>query len=217
MYANDMEFEEKVLPFLKEHASALVLGLIGTLCVGYGLLSFSKPQPAPDTQFQSFQNTPMPEKNTVSPIPKQITIDIEGAVIKPGVYQLPLASRMKDALVAAGGLSESADRKRVALEINLAQPLMDGAKLYIPVVGEQVMTSGMSSGNGTVGVQGSSTTLVNINQASESELDALPGVGPVTAQKIISGRPYQSAQELLDKKIVGQSVFTKIKDQISVY
>src|SRR5882672_4382465 len=162
-----MDFEERVLPFFKEHAIALVLGVVGVLCVGYGLLSSSKPQTSPDTtQFQSFQDTPAPVKNAVSPIVKQITIDIEGAVIKPGVFQLPQNSRVQDALIAAGGMSQSADRKKIALELNMAQPLMDGAKLYIPAVGEQVMTSGGSSGNAL----GSATTMVNINQASESEL-----------------------------------------------
>jgi len=76
-------------------------------------------------------------------------------------------------------------------------------------------TSGDASSNLSGTVAGSST--VNINQASAEELDALPGIGPVTAQKIISNRPYQSAQDLLEKKVVGQSEFTKIKDEVSVY
>ena len=61
------------------------------------------------------------------------------------------------------------------------------------------------------------TDLININNASESELDSLPGIGKVTAQKIISGRPYQTIKELKTRKIVGNSTFEKIKNLISVF
>ena len=74
----------------------------------------------------------------------------------------------------------------------------------------------LSSGGGN-GVLCAETKMVNINTASETELDALPGVGPVTAQKIISNRPYQKIDDLVSKKAVGASVFSKIKDQISIY
>lgn len=74
-----------------------------------------------------------------------------------------------------------------------------------------------ASNNSSGGIQGTSSGTININQASESELDALPGIGPVTAQKIISNRPYQSVEDLLNKKAVGASEFAKIKDQMSVY
>jgi competence protein ComEA len=80
-----------------------------------------------------------------------------------------------------------------------------------------MVTSEGTSSNSSGSVQGSSTGSVNINQATEEELDALPGVGPVTAQKIISNRPYQSVDDLVSKKAVGQSVFSKIKDQVRVY
>src|SRR5476651_670872 len=103
------------------------------------------------------------------------------------------------------------------LKISISLLPYDGAKLYIPAVGEHVMTSGSALDSSTGIIQGNGTKTVNINQASESDRDALPGVGPVTAQKIIDKRPYQSVQELLDKKVVGQSVFLKIKDQVSVY
>ena len=214
MYARAMDFEEKILPFLKEHIVALILCLIGIVCVGYGIIS-QKQSSANDTQFQSFASV-SPKKIAVSPTIKQITVDVEGAVKKPGVYALSADSRIQDALLAAGGMSSSADKKTVAQTLNLAAQLTDGAKLYIPVVGEQMVTSGESS-NTTTDVKGSSTGLVNINQASEEGLDALPGIGPVTAQKIIANRPYQSVQGLLDKKVVGQSEFEKIKEMVSVY
>jgi competence protein ComEA len=212
-----MELQEKLLPFIKEHGIALGLGMVGLICLGYGLVTLSQPKSeASDNAVLSTQEKVSTPRTFITPLPKQITIDIEGSVEKPGVYTVPANSRTQDALIAAGGLSQSADRQQVAQHLNLAAPLTDGAKLYIPALGEQMVASGNSSDSST-GVSGSGSKIVNINQATESDLDALPGVGPVTAQKIIDNRPYQSVQELLDKKVVGQSVYGKIKDEVTVY
>jgi competence protein ComEA len=213
-----MDFEEKLLPFLKEHAIALVIGVAGLIFLGYGLISLSMQQSGNSTsQFQPSKSLSAPVKSPVSQSIKQMTIDVEGAVIKPGVYKLPPNSRVQNAIIAAGGLSQNADRQKVAQTLNLAAPLTDGAKIYIPAVGEQMTGSDGASDTSSGGAPGISTNPVNINTAGESELDALPGVGPVTAQKIISNRPYQSVEELLDKKIVGQSEYGKIKDMVSIY
>ena len=212
-----MDLQEKLIPFVKEYGIALALGVVGLICLGYGMITLSQPQSSEATLPSQSAQTPSHSFSSAdSPLTKKNTIDIEGAVEKPGVYTLPPNSRVQDALIASGGLSQSADRQQVAQNLNLAAPLTDGAKLYIPAVGEQMMTSGTTS-NSSGAVMGIGSKLVNINQASESDLDGLPGVGPVTAQKIIDNRPYQNVQELLDKKVVGQSIFTKIKDQVSVY
>lgn len=134
-----------------------------------------------------------------------IVVDIEGAVIKAGVYKIPSDSRVVDALAAAGGLSEEADRDYVQKNVNLAKKVTDGLKIYIPRVGEEILSQSTDS-NGPV---------LNLNSASQIELEALPGVGAVTAQKIIDGRPYQDIAELIERKIVGQSIFDKIKDKIA--
>jgi len=212
-----MDFKEIFISFFKEHAIALTFGILGLICFGYGLISLAHPQQANDTQFQNLQPSSNAAKAPISPIQKQITIDVEGAVEKPGVYKVNASDRIQDALIAAGGLSHDADRHQIAQNLNLAAPLTDGSKLYIPAVGEQMMTSGNGSSNSSGTVQGASTGRVNINQASEEALDALPGIGPVTAQKIISNRPYQSVEDLVSKKAVGASEFAKIKDQVSVY
>lgn len=212
--------DERVVAFVKEHAFALVFGLVGLGFLSYGLftLSFS-PKPDDGIQFQSGHENGSAH-SSAKKATKQITIDIEGAVQKPGVYKLDSGSRIQDALIAAGGLAANADRLKVSQTVNLAALLTDSAKLYIPSIGEQSMASGggtdVSSG-GTNGVLGTATKTVNINTASASELDALPGVGPATAQKIISNRPYEKIDDLVSKKAVGASVFAKIKDQISVY
>jgi competence protein ComEA len=212
-----MDWNENIRPFLKEHSIALVFGAIGLICLGYGLISLSHPQSTDDSQFQNIQTPSGVSKNPPSPVFKQITIDVEGAVEKSGVYKVTVDSRIQDALIAAGGLSQSADRHQVVQNLNLASPLIDGAKFYIPAVGEQMTGSNDTSNSSPSTVQEGSNVMVNINQASESELNTLPGIEPVTAQKIISNRPYQSTQNILNKKAVGASEFTKIKDQISVY
>ena len=117
------------------------------------------------------------------------------------MYEIPQKSRIQDGLVAACGLSAKADRVwvYVAKNLNLAIKLTDGIRIYIPIVGEAVgNTSVLNASSGVV-----VGALINISTSSESQLESLPGIGPVTAQKIIAGRPYGSLNELLDKKIVG--------------
>ena len=138
-----------------------------------------------------------------------IHIDIEGAVVNPGVYELPAGSRVEDAIMASGGLSGEADEEILGRTINRAAKVVDGAKLYISKTGES--TAPVTSHNSE-----SSSPLVNINFASQSELETLAGVGPVTAGKIISSRPYQTLEELVVKKAVGQSLFEKIKPQLGL-
>jgi len=146
-----------------------------------------------------------------------LSVDVEGAVMKPGVYNLPGKSRIQDALIAAGGLSSDADREWVARVLNRAALLTDGAKIFIPQAvnnKEQLTNNKQQITNNTLGAQ---NNLININSGSSAELDTLPGVGPANAEKIISGRPYGSVEELKSKKIVNSSVYDKIKDLVSVW
>lgn len=144
----------------------------------------------------------------------EIVVDVDGAVNKPGVYSLDSDSRVNDAVAAAGGLSAEADSSRV----NLAGKLSDGQKVFVPSKTQQLTidpstSSGLSNGQLTGQQTGG---WVSINSATEGELDTLPGVGPVTAGKIIAGRPYSSIDELVSKKAVSKSVFEKIKDLITI-
>lgn len=142
---------------------------------------------------------------------KGIVVDIEGAVVKPGVYELPNNSRIQDLLITAGGLSAKADRNYVSKNINLAQKLTDGGKVYIPKINEQGANTNL------LPLSPNTQSVVNLNTASVTDLDKLPGIGPVTAQKIISNRPYQNITELTSRKVVSSSVFEKIKDMITTY
>ena len=112
----------------------------------------------------------------------------------------------------AGGFNETANQEYISKYLNMAQKLSDGSKVYVPATGEE-----MPAGGGTGVIAATSQSKININTASESELDSLSGVGPVTASKIISARPYQQVEDLLSKKIVSKSVFEKIKDQLVLY
>lgn len=143
-----------------------------------------------------------------------IMIHIDGAVEKPGVYELNENSRLKDALNSAGGLSENADRAYFARNFNLSQILKDQQKIYIPNSQEILHNSAIPDELSQI--KGVSTSQVNINTASQVALEALPGIGPVTAQKIISGRPYQLASDLVSKKKVSKKVFEEIKESIIV-
>jgi len=156
---------------------------------------------------------------------KTIFVDVAGAVERPGVYELDSKARINDALIAAGGLAENADRAFVSKSINLASVVKDGAKIYIKEIGnQQPATSNQmpDSRSQTSEVRGLSTNQekININTASQSELEKLPGVGPATAEKIISYRqnnPFSSIEDLMKVPGIGEKTFEKMKEMISVY
>ena len=145
---------------------------------------------------------------------KSISVDVSGAVNTPGVYKLNDGDRIEEAIRLAGGFSEKANSEYISKNLNLAQKLSDGTKVYVPFEGE---TSGGSSNTGVVAGASTKNTKININTASQSELEALDGVGPSYASKMISARPYSSVEELLSKNTVTKSVYEKIKDSVVVY
>ena len=144
-----------------------------------------------------------------------VKVDVSGAVVNPGVYSLPSDSRMEDALKAAGGVTQSADPAYLTKNINLAQKLSDGIKIYVPQVAEQTPEAASVMGENVADM--GQNILININSASAVELDKLPGVGPARAQKIIDARPYSGIEELVTKKAVTGSVYDEIKNMVSVY
>jgi competence protein ComEA len=120
-----MDWNETFLPFLKEHVIAVIFGLVGIVCLGYGFFNLFYPQQTDDSQFQNLQTPAHAITTPLSPKAKEITIDIEGAVQKPGVYTLSSGSRIQNALISAGGLSQDADRQQVAQNLNLAATLTE--------------------------------------------------------------------------------------------
>jgi|WetSurMetagenome_2_1015567.scaffolds.fasta_scaffold502323_2 competence protein ComEA len=198
----------KYTPFIQKYKIPLSLGFLGMILFGYGLISSSARQNSDDIKFVAGPDSKTAVKS--AEVTREITIDVSGAVMSPGVYKLTDGSRVDDALIKAGGMSADADRELVAKQINLAAKLVDGSKVYIPKIGESTTGTTSTTGYNTSG-------LININSASASDLDTLPGIGQVTAQKIIDNRPYQAIEELLNKKVVTKSVFEKIKEKIGLY
>jgi competence protein ComEA len=178
----------------------LGLSLIGLILVAGGLISSS---------YSSKKTVEYPKESIVSNA-KNISVDVGGAVVNPGVYQFKADSRVQDAINAAGGFSEEANREHISKYINLAQKIADGMKIYIPKEGEtQIPASGLAVVAGV-----SSSQQVNVNSATQAELEALPGIGPVTAAKIIGARPFGKIEQLLDDKIVSKATYEKLKSLV---
>lgn len=201
----ETSLSETLFSLLKKHWLAVSLALSALIFFIYGLISLlGTSQNSSDIKFEtnSSKDLSISQNNL-------IIVDIEGEVVKPGVYKLKQNSIVQDALVASGGLTQVADRSWIAKNLNLALKLTDSQKIYIPKVGDTASETVLGTSD-----QASSTDLININSASESQLDQLPGIGLVTANKIISQRPYSTIDQLLEKKAVSQKVFDQIKDKI---
>ena len=154
-------------------------------------------------------------------ITSEIIVEIAGEVIKPGVYKLQNGSRIEDLLMLAGGVSQNADRNWMEKSLNRAAKLSDGQKVFIPNANEQ---SNVLSANDEGTYQNVSTDIssqgsgfIDINTATQQELESLNGIGPVYAQKIIEYRPYSKVEEIITKAQIPQKTFDKLKSQIIVY
>lgn len=213
-----MDLQEKFAQVFKHYSLSLILGGVGFVLLLYGLIQSVLPAGSSEDGIQFEAGSGAEASTSAGMETKQIIVDVEGAVLKPGVYKLPADARVQDALIAAGGMSEEADQEKVAKAMNLAGRITDGGKIYIPLIGD---TAGAAQGGSTDGsgqnVMGQMSGSININTASATELDSLSGVGPATAEKIIANRPYEKPEDLVTKKAVGQSVYEKIKERISVY
>jgi len=161
------------------------------------------------------------QATTSGQVQSEITAEIAGEVIKPGVYKLPVGSRVDDLLTVSGGFSAGADRVWTDQYLNWAAKLTDGQKVYIPGVSKQSAsaTAKNEGGGQTVSstISSDSNTLVNINTGSAAELDSLPRIGPVYAQNIVEHRPYSTLEELVSKGAIKQSLYDKIKNLITIY
>ncbi len=178
------------------------LSLVGIVLIIGGVFFTSHP-------ISQKQADNYPKESIVDPNSQYIAVDISGAIKKAGVYKIAADSRLEDIVKQAGGFAENANQEYISKYLNLAQKTSDGMKIYVPFEGEQGTTQ-----LGTVAGVSTSQVRLNINNASQSDLEALSGIGPVTAKKIIDGRPYQKIEDLVSKKILGNATFDKIKDSL---
>jgi competence protein ComEA len=145
--------------------------------------------------------------------PSLVVVQVAGAVARPGVYSLPVGSRVADAIQAAGGYSTEVDPRGAETKLNLAARLQDAQMIVVPRRGD----SAASSPGG--GASAAPSGLLNLNTASAEQLDSLPGIGPATAAKMIASRqqlPFAAVDDLVTRKILSASVLAKFRDQVTV-
>ena len=216
----------------------LLLLLVG--CAATSLLSSEKEELAPAASFSSAGVQSAGGQRSGKTQGKTIRVQVSGAVLEPGIYDLPADSRAEAAIAAAGGLTEAADTERV----NMVRKLRDGILLQVPalkagggkkatqrvagVSGKKAVAGNAANAYGKnaaakrgaskVSAQGSAGR-VRINSASVSELQSLPGVGPALAQRIIAERSrerFASAEDLLRVSGIGKAKLEKMRAYVEV-
>ena len=185
---------------------ALAIALVAVGLGGWLLVSSGASRPAADEVLDPFGVASVSPSTNASGL---LVVDVEGAVLRPGIIELPSGSRVADAVAAAGGYSAEADLAAAAAQVNLAATLRDGQQIVVPVIGTPV-------GGGSTGGGGG---LVDLNTASADELDALPGIGPVTVEKIVAARgeqPFATLDEMVTRKVLTNAQVDEIRDLVTL-
>jgi len=186
---------------------------IGVAIIAALVVSVSARQPQPPIEIRTIEPQPTPVV--------AMYVHVDGAVAAPGVYSLPTGARIFEAIEAAGGSTEEADTR----ELNLAAKVTDGQKLVIPIrrVGsaESVAAPPPQPASAAPPPSAASNSpTISINSATKRMLESLPGIGPVTADKILLRRtatgPFTRIEQLRDERIVNASTYERIKALISV-
>lgn len=191
---------------------SVMIGIVVALALAIGLFVVSRPGGdnvelvLPMADSTELLIDPTPATSTVA---TELTVHVAGAVVSPGLYVLGGDARTADAVTAAGGALTGADLNR----INLAAPVVDGSRVFVPVVGEAIPSVAGDSSGGSVGP-------VDLNTASADQLIALPGVGPATAQAILDHRGrtgrFRSVEDLLEVRGIGEAKLEALRDSVVV-
>ncbi len=214
---------EAIIEKIKEYKIIAICAVLGLALGAFFLLKPSTPEPAKETNLQaevaavskdsSTEKEVKKEEKEESPEQDLITVDVKGAVKSPGIYDLPVGSRVHDAVQKAGGLTEEADSK----SLNLAQKVSDEALVYVPTKGEEAASQQTASGTPS---STSKEKKVNLNKASLEELKQVKGLGGKRAQDIIDHREangkFKSVDELKKVSGIGAKTIEKLKDYVTV-
>jgi competence protein ComEA len=207
---------EDVAQVVRTPGRAIAVGLllVGAAVAVFAILRPAPSGPAPELSLPMASSPSSSAAGAPSTTePPLLVVHAAGAVNAPGLYRLASGARVDDLITAAGGLASDADGDR----INLAAPLADGQRVYIPRVGETVPPA-----EGPTAAPGGSASSgpIDINTATVDELDSLPGVGPSIAQAIVDERerngPFRSVDELERVRGIGPSKLDQIRDLVTV-
>ncbi|CEW14472.1 helix-hairpin-helix domain-containing protein [Streptococcus pneumoniae] len=211
---------EAIIEKIKEYKIIVICTGLGLLVGGFFLLKPAPQTPVKETNLQaevaavSKDSSTEKEVNKEEPLEQDlITVDVKGAVKSPGIYDLPVGSRVNDAVQKAGGLTEQADSK----SLNLAQKVSDEALVYVLTKGEE--SASQQAGSGAPSST-SKDKKVNLNRASLEELKQVKGLGGKRAQDIIDHREtngkFKSVDELKKVSGIGAKTIEKLKDYVTV-
>lgn len=203
----------RVREFVREHLVVVgIVVLTGCLWGGYSLLQARTAPVATAAVAPSVEVSAAAPSASTSPTPT-LLVHVLGEVRKPGVVRLPQGARVRDAIAAAGGLTKRAEPGA----LNLAAPVGDGAQLVIGREGHDSEVRGVEpTGSGSTGAG----AVIDLNTATLTQLDTLPGVGPVTAQKILDWREehtrFRSVAELQEVDGIGPKSYAEIAPHVRV-
>ena len=214
---------EAIIEKIKEYKIIVICAILGLALGGFFLLKPTSQTPVTETNLQaevaavskdsSSEKEMKKEEKEESPEQDLITVDVKGAVKSPGIYDLPVGSRVHDAVQKAGGLTEEADSK----SLNLAQKVSDEALVYVPTKGEEAASQQTASGTTP---STSKEKKINLNKASLEELKQVKGLGGKRAQDIIDHREangkFKSVDELKKVSGIGTKTIEKLKDYVTV-
>ena len=214
---------EAIIEKIKEYKIIVICACLGLALGGFLLIKPSTQKPVTETNLQaevatvskdsSSEKEVKKEEKDESPEQDLITVDVKGAVKSPGIYDLPVGSRVHDAVQKAGGLTEEADSK----SLNLAQKISDEALVYVPTKGEEAASQQAASGTTA---STSKEKKINLNKASLEELKQVKGLGGKRAQDIIDHREangkFKSVDELKKVSGIGAKSIEKLKDYVTV-
>ena len=210
---------EAIIEKIKEYKIIVICTGLGLLVGGFFLLKPDSQTPVKETNLQAEVAAVSKDLSTEKEVKEEpveqdlITVDVKGAVKSPGIYDLPVGSRVNDAVQKAGGLTEQADSK----SLNLAQKVSDEALVYVPTKGEEAASQQAGSG---VPSSTSKDKKVNLNKASLEELKQVKGLGGKRAQDIIDHREsngkFKSVDELKKVSGIGAKTIEKLKDYVTV-